>query len=77
MQVRAELSPAHLRSELEVPTPLFVCQELLHTPPVEMLAAEKPLVQSEGVGRVKYLSHRGIQLKSSTFKGMLSSEVEK
>lgn len=77
MKVRTELSSAHLKAELEVHTALFVCQKLLHTPPVELLAAEKTLAQSESVGRVKYLSHRAIQLKPSTFKDMLSSEVGK
>lgn len=79
MQVRTELSPvtSTSQSELEVHTTLFVCQELLHIPPVELLAAEKTLAQSEGVGRVKYLSHRAIQLKPSTFKDMLSPEVGK
>lgn len=65
------------QSELEAHTTLFVCQEPLHTPPVELLAAERTLTQSEGVGRVKYSSNRAIQLKPSTFKDMLSTEVGK
>lgn len=83
MQVRTELSPVTTTSQVRAGSshnPLCLPGASPHTSTllaVELLDAEKTLAQGEGVGRVKYLSHRGIQFKPSTFKDMLSSEVGK